>query len=320
MYKPVVLVILDGWGISKNSQGNIIKRAKLPTIDKFNKFYPMTTLQASGISVGIPWGENGNSEVGHTVIGAGRIIYQNLPRITLSIQDGTFFNNEALLSAVENVKKNNSNLHLMGLLSEGSVHSYTAHLHALLELAKKHGIENVFIHVFTDGRDSSPVGGTKAIKDLQKKLKEFQVGKIATLCGRNWAMDRKNDWKNIEKAYRLLTEGVGEKIQDPIKYLQESYSHEITDEHIEPAIIMENDNPIGIIKNNDSVIFFNFREDRARELTKAFVLPGFGKFKREKRLKLEFVTMTEYEKDLPVPVAFPPLEINNGLGEILSNN
>ncbi len=320
MYKPVVLVILDGWGISNNSQGNIIKKAKLPTIDKFNKFYPMTALQASGISVGIPWGENGNSEVGHMVIGAGRIIYQNLPRITLSIQDGTFFSNEALLSAIENTNKNNSNLHLMGLLSEGSVHSYTAHLYALLELARKHKIKNVFIHIFTDGRDSSPISGAKVIRDLQKKIKEFQVGKIATLCGRNWAMDRKNDWKNIEKAYRLLTEGAGEKIQDPIEYLKKSYSQEITDEHIEPAIIVENDNSAGLVKNNDSVVFFNFREDRARELTEAFVLPGFGKFKREKRLKLEFVTMTEYEKDLPVLVAFPPLEINNGLGEILSEN
>lgn len=320
MYKPVVLVILDGWGISNNSQGNIIKRAKVPTIDKFNKFYPMTTLQASGISVGIPWGEPGNSEVGHTVLGAGRIIYQNLPRITLAIQDRTFFKNESLLKAIKNVKENKSSLHLMGLLGEGSVHSSIDHLYALIELAKEHQLRNVFIHVFTDGRDCSPKAGVKLIQNLQSKLDIFQTGKIASLCGRNWAMDRKNDWKNIEKAYQMLTEGTGEKIQDPTKYLEDSYDKGVTDEYIEPAIIEENGNLPGLIKDNDSIIFFNFREDRARELTKAFVLPGFEKFPRNKRLKLEFITMTEYEKDLPVDVAFAPIDIANGLGEILSKN
>ena len=320
MPKPIVLVILDGWGLSENTQGNVIKEASLPTIEKLNKFYPMLALQASGISVGLPWGEPGNSEVGHTVIGAGKIIYQNLPRITLSIQDGTFSKNEILLKALENAKKNNSSLHLIGLTGQGSVHSHLEHLHALLRLAQEKKIERVFLHVFTDGRDSPPTSATKTIADLQNKMKQIGIGKIATLCGRNWAMDRNNNWDRIEKAYRMLTEGKGKQIQDLIKYLQASYEKNITDEYIEPAIVSENGKPIALIQDGDSVIFFNFREDRARELTKVFVLPGFEKFKREKRLKLEFVTFTEYEKDLPTDVAFTPEKIIRGLGEILSLN
>jgi 2,3-bisphosphoglycerate-independent phosphoglycerate mutase len=320
MLKPVVLVILDGWGISNNNQGNILKEASLPTIEKLRHFYPMTTLQASGISVGLPWGEVGNSEVGHMVIGAGKIIYQNLPRISLAIQDGTFFENKALLSAVENAKKNNSSLHLMGLLGYGSIHSYVEHIHALLELAKKHDLKNVFLHIFTDGRDSPPTSGTKSIQSLQEKINIFGVGKIATVCGRNWAMDRNNNWDRVQKAYFMLTEGAGEKIDDPIKYLQNSYAKGVTDEYVEPAVIVENGKPIGLIQDNDSVIFFNFREDRSRELTKAFILPSLEKFPRKKLLKLTFATFTEYENDLPADVAFPKEEIKMGLGEILSIN
>lgn len=320
MRKPVVLVVLDGWGMSSNTQGNAIKLAHLPTIEKLNKFYPMTTLQASGISVGLPWGECGNSEVGHMALGAGKIIYQDLPRITLSIQDGTFFKNDMLLAAMKNAKEKNSALHFMGLIGDGSVHSHREHLYALLEMAKKEKIENVFIHIFTDGRDSPPNSATKSIKELQDKMRLNNIGKIASVCGRNWAMDRNNNWDRVEKAYRLLTEGKGELIGDPIKYLQDSYAKEIFDEYIEPAAVAENQKPVALVKNNDSVIFFNYREDRSRELTKAFILPGFDNFKRDKRLKLEFVTMTEYEKDLPVSVAFPPEEIKDGLGETLSKN
>lgn len=320
MYKPVVLIILDGWGIGHDEQKNVLAKAALPTFKKLDKSYPMTTLQASGISVGIPWGEPGNSEVGHITLGAGRIVYQNLPRITLAVQDNSFFANEAFLSAIANVKKNNSALHLIGLLGEGSVHSYTGHLYALLDLAKNQGLVNVFLHIFTDGRDSSPTSGIKMLEELKKKLEELKIGKIASVCGRNWAMDRNNNWDRTEKAYRLLTEGAGKKITDPAVCLQESYAQKITDEYIEPAVIAENEKPLGLIKDNDSVIFFNFREDRARQLTKAFVLPGFDKFKRAKRLNLEFVTMTEYEKDLPVSIAFPQKEIKNGLGEILSRH
>jgi 2,3-bisphosphoglycerate-independent phosphoglycerate mutase len=320
MNKPVVLVVLDGWGISSNTQGNAIRLAHLPTIDKLNKFYPMTALQASGISVGLPWGECGNSEVGHMALGAGKIIYQNLPRITLAVQDGTFFNNPALVKAVTGAVEKKSALHLMGLLSDGSVHSHKDHIYALLEMAKKQKLTNVFVHIFTDGRDSPPNSGTKVVKELQDKMKFYGIGKIASITGRNWAMDRNNNWDRIEKAYGMLTQGKGEQIQDPIKYLQDSYEKETFDEYIEPAVVAENGKPLAIIQDNDSVVFFNFREDRSRELTKAFVLPGFDKFQREKLLKLEFVTMTEYEKDLPVAVAFPPEEIKDGLGEVLSQN
>lgn len=318
MYNPVILVVLDGWGISNNSQGNAIKQANLPTIDKLNKFYPMTALQASGISVGLPWGECGNSEVGHMTLGAGKIIYQNLPRISLAIQDGSFFKNPALLQAINNAKNKKSSLHFMGLLGEGSVHSHREHLYALLEMASTQKMEKVYIHVFTDGRDSPPNAGTKTLRELQDKIKAHGIGKIATLCGRNWVMDRNNNWNRVEKAYLLLTEGRGEQIQDPFKYLQDSYAKGVTDEYIEPAVIMEGREAPPVIKDDDSVIFFNFREDRAREITRAFTLPGFDKFKRDNMLKLEFVTMTEYEKDLPVTVAFPPEKIKEGLGETLS--
>lgn len=320
MLKPVVLVVLDGWGISSNNQGNILKEAALPTIEKLRHYYPMTTLQASGISVGLPWGEVGNSEVGHMAMGAGKIIYQNLPRISLSIQDGTFFKNPVLLSAIKEVKKNNSSLHLMGLLGYGSIHSYVEHIHALLEMAKQNELKNVFLHIFTDGRDSPPTSGTKSIQTLQEKIKIFEAGKIATLCGRNWAMDRNNNWDRVEKAYSMLTEGKGEKTEDLLLYLRNSYVKGVTDEYIEPVIITEGGKPVGLIQDNDSVIFFNFREDRSRELTHAFVLPGFEKFPRKKMLKLNFVTMTEYENDLPVSIAFPKEEIKMGLGEILSKN
>jgi 2,3-bisphosphoglycerate-independent phosphoglycerate mutase len=320
MFKPVILVVLDGWGISNNTQGNVLKKADLPVINKLNNFYPMTTLQASGVSVGLPWGECGNSEVGHMVMGAGKIIYQNLPRITLSIQDGSFFKNEALLSAMDEAREKGKSLHLMGLLGQGSVHAYNDHLYNLLKMAKAQGLTKVFIHVFTDGRDSPPTSGTKSVKELQEKMKSQGIGKIASICGRNWAMDRNNNWDRVEKAYRLLTEGQGEKIDEIESYLQDSYAKEISDEYIEPAAVVEEGQPVALISDGDSVIFFNFREDRARELTKVFVLPGFDKIKRAKRLNINFVTFTEYENDLPVKVAFPPERITRGLGEILSEN
>jgi len=278
MFKPIVLVVLDGWGISSNSQGNVLKETPLPTIDKLDRFYPMTTLQASGISVGLFWGEPGNSEVGHMAMGAGKIVYQSLPRITLAIQGKELSNNAALLKTVQNVKDNGSALHLMGLVGQGSVHSYVEHLYALVEFAKEQGLSEIFIHAFTDGRDSPQTSGTKAIQDLQSRLKMLGVGKIATLCGRNWAMDRNNNWDRIEKAYRMLTEGKGIQAEDPIKCLQDSYQIGVTDEYIEPSVMCENGTPVALVKENDSVIYFNFREDRARQLTQAFVLPDFDKF------------------------------------------
>ncbi len=320
MYKPIILIVLDGWGINPNIEGNAIKKANLPTIDKLNKNYPLVALQASGISAGIPWGEPGNSEVGHTILGSGKIIYQNLPRITLSIQDRSFFANEVLFEGMQNVVRNKSSLHLMGLLSEGSIHSSKEHLFALMEMAKDQKVENVYIHIFTDGRDSPPTSGIKVVSELQDKIRMMGVGKIATICGRNWAMDRNNNWDRTEKAYLMLTEGIGEQISDPIDYLNKSYEKNVTDEYINPGVVSENGKPLTTIQDNDTVIFFNFREDRARQLTKAFVIPEFKKVKRKKLLKLDFITMTEYEKDLPVKVVFPPEKTVNGLGEVLSNH
>jgi len=320
MYKPVVLIILDGWGLNNNTQGNVLKTTLLPTFEKLNNFYPMTTLQASGISVGLPWGECGNSEVGHITLGAGKIIYQNLPRISLSIQDGSFFENPVLMKIIDKTKLNKGKLHLMGLVSTGSIHSYLDHLFALLEMSKRQGLGDVFIHAFTDGRDSSPTSGTKIIQNIEDKIKNIGAGKIASVCGRNWAMDRNNNWDRVEKAYSMLTKGKGEQIQDPIRYLQDSYVKGVTDEYIEPGVVIEDGKPVALVEDNDSVVFFNFREDRARELTTAFVVPGFEKFPRSKQLKIEFATMTEYEKDLPVDIIFSKEEVRNGLGEILSKN
>lgn len=321
MYKPVILVILDGWGISNNSQGNVLKETPLPTIEKLNQFYPMTTLQASGISVGLFWGESGNSEVGHMALGAGKIVYQNLPRITLSIQDRSFFENPAFLKIMTSVKEKGSALHLMGLIGQGSVHSYMEHLFAILEMAKEQQLKEVYIHGFTDGRDSPQTSGTKVISDLQNHLKSIGIGKIASLSGRNWGMDRNNNWDRVEKAYRLMTEGKGIQGSDPIKCLQDSYAKEITDEYIEPTIITENGKPIATVKDGDGIIFFNFREDRAREITKAFISPDFKEFERTP-LKIDFASLVEYEKDLPAAdcVAFPPVILSGGLGGVLSHH
>lgn len=319
MYKPLVLVVLDGWGISPSTQGNPIKEAILPTFEKLNRFYPMTTLQASGISVGLPWNTAGNSEVGHMTMGAGRIIYQNMPRISLAIQDGSFFKNENLLKAINTAKENKSKLHFMGLVSSGSVHSHKDHIIALLRLAKNEGVSEVYLHVFTDGRDSAPTSGIQQLKELVRETRLIGIGKIASLSGRNFAMDRNNNWDRIEKTYRMLTEGQGNTSSDPLMSLEQSYIKNVTDEYIEPTVVTEGGKPVALVEDRDGVVFFNFREDRARELTCAFVMPDFDGFKR-KLLNLQFVTMTEYERDLPVSVAFPPKEVENGLGEILSLN
>ena len=319
-YKPVVLVILDGWGIGKTDNGNAIAHANLPTIQKLNSYYPFLALQASGISVGLPWGEEGNSEVGHITLGAGKIIYQSMPKITMAIQTGLFMTNPAFLKATEHVKKNNSSLHLMGLVGKGGVHSYIDHLYALLDLMKTQEVTNVYLHIFTDGRDSAQDADEEVIQELQKKLKEIGVGKIATLCGRNFAMDRNNNWDRTAKAYNMLTKGEGEKITDPIAFLQESYKKKVFDEYIEPTVLTENGNPVTIIKDNDAVIFFNFREDRARQISEAFVMPDFKNFERKKLENLVFVAMTQYEKGLQADVAFPPDEVGSSLGGVLSNN
>lgn len=319
MYRPFVLVVLDGWGLSNTISGNPIKEANLPTFEKLNRYYPMVTLQASGISVGLPWNTAGNSEVGHMTMGAGRIIYQNLPRIALAIQDRSFFSNSVLLQAMEQVKNKNTRLHLMGLISSGAVHSHKDHLLALLKMAKENRLTEVAVHLFTDGRDSSPTSGITQIQELQREMQLVGIGEIVSLCGRHLAMDRNNNWDRIEKAYRMLTEGIGATTNDPLLYLEQSYAKKVTDEFIEPTLVSPKGTP-KIIQDGDSVIYFNFREDRARELTKAFVMPDFDGFTRSKKLDVLFVTMTEYEKELPVHIAFPPEEVHNSLGETLSKH
>ena len=320
MFKPVVLVVLDGWGIGKNNKGNALLKAKLPIFEKLNNFYPCVALQASGISVGLFWGESGNSEVGHKTLGAGKIIYQDLARITMDIQSGNFFKNPMILKAMAYAKDNNSALHLMGLLGSGCIHSYTDHLHALLEMAKNEKLEKVYIHIFTDGRDSAPDSAVEAVQKLEEKTKQLGIGKIATLIGRNFAMDRNNNWDRIQKAYDLLTKGEGEKIKDPVAYLKSSYAKDIFDEYLEPAVIVEGDGTMHTIQNKDAVIFFNIREDRARELTKAFVLPGFDKFTKEYLQELNFTTLIKYEDDLPANVAYEAEEVKIPLGKVLSQN
>lgn len=318
MLKPIVLIVLDGWGISHEKRGNAILQAKTPFINELDQFYPKIALQASGIAVGLPWEEMGNSEVGHLNIGAGQVIYQNLPRISLAIRDGSFFQNQAFNQAVEHTKKHNSALHLMGLLSSAGVHSYIEHLEALLELASKQKIEKVFLHLFTDGRDSSPTEAVSFLTGLGEKIKSLKTGEIASISGRYFAMDRNNNWDRTKLVYDCLTQATGDKKQDPIEAVRESYQKEVTDEFIKPINILRDGKPV-TINDNDAVIFFNFREDRARQLTKAFVGPDFKEFKRQKLPKnLCFVTMTEYEKGLPTLVAFPPQEIKNTLAEVIS--
>lgn len=319
MPNPLLLVILDGWGLSSTIQGNAIREASTPTFDILNKNYPLTVLQASGMSVGLPWSTPGNSEVGHMTIGTGRIIYQNLPRITLSIDDNSFYKNPAFLAAAENAKTHNSAFHLMGLLSTGSVHSHKEHLHALLRFAKQQGLQKVFVHVFTDGRDSSPLSGIQEVEKLQRFLQELGVGKIASVSGRHYAMDRNHNWDRIQEAYTCLTVGSPSTQSDPEQLLANSYQEGFTDEFVVPTNIVNEGEEKALIRAHDSVIFFNFREDRARELTEAFTDPEFTGFERP-LLPLCFVTIVEYEQGKAPLVAFPPVNAKNTLGEILSQN
>lgn len=320
MYSPVVLTVLDGWGLS-NSPDNPLNQISLPTFDKLNAYYPLVALQASGISVGLPWGEPGNSEVGHMTMGMGRIIYQSFPRISLAIQNGSFDQNPAFINAINFARDNNGVVHIMGLVGDGGVHAAREHLYALVDLAHKKNVKDLYIHCFMDGRDSSPTAGIRVIQEISEKLTQIGVGRIASIIGRNWAMDRNNNWDRVEKAYKMLVDGIGEKTTDVLATIQKSYDIDVTDEFIEPTVITNADGtPVATIKSGDSVIFFNFREDRARQLTMAFALPGFEKFDRGKKLDIDFVTMVEYEKDLPVNIAFPPENSKNGLGEVLSHH
>ncbi len=318
--QPVILIILDGWGIAPPSQGNAVTLAKVPVFNKLTSLYPTMTLQASGEAVGLPWGEMGNSEVGHLNLGAGKIVWQNLPRISRAIKDGSFFNNQVFLKAIEHAKKNQSNLHLIGLISNGAVHSSLEHLYALLEMAAKNKFKNVFIHAILDGRDTPQDSGRVFINELLNKIKKIGVGQIASLSGRFYAMDRDNHWERVEKSYLVMTQGSTEqKFTNPLQAIESSYKNKVYDEEFLPVVITQNNQSIGQIKDNDATIFFNFRSDRARELTKAFVAKGFKGFKREKIKNLFFATMTEYEKDLPVEIAFPPEKIESPLAKIISD-
>lgn len=316
--KPVMLMILDGFGISKIDNGNAVKAAYKPNLDKYFKKYPHTELGASGLSVGLPEGQMGNSEVGHLNIGAGRIVYQALTRITKSINEGQFFKNEVLNSAVDNAVKNNSDLHLLGLVSPGGVHSHTNHLKGLLQLAKQKGASRVYIHAFTDGRDVPPSSAYMYIDDMEKYIQKIGIGKIATVSGRYYAMDRDKRWERVELAYNALVYGRGNKAASASEAVTNSYDNGKTDEFIVPTVIEEDNKPVTTIKNGDSVIFFNFRPDRARQLTRALNDNIFKGFKREK-LDLKFVTMTEYDATLEnVYVAFNNEVYKNTLGEYVS--
>lgn len=316
MKKPLVLMILDGFGIAP-TEGNAIAAAKHPNMDKIFAENPHTQIGASGMDVGLPDGQMGNSEVGHTNIGAGRIVYQELTRITKSAQDGDMDKNEALLKAMNNAKDNGKALHLMGLLSDGGVHSHNTHLYALLEMAKRVGVEKVFVHCFMDGRDVPPSSGKDYIKELMDKLEEIGVGKIATVMGRYYAMDRDNRWERVEKAYAAMVYGEGEQAECPLCAMQNSYDKEVTDEFVVPTVV-KGAEPIS---EGDSVIFYNFRPDRAREITRTLVDPDFTGFERKKGFfPLTYVCMTQYDATMPnVEVAYKPESLVNTFGEYISN-
>lgn len=319
--KPTVLMILDGFGLNERKDGNAVAIANKPVIDKLMSEYPYVKGYASGLAVGLPDGQMGNSEVGHLNMGAGRIIYQELTRITKEIKDGDFFKNEALLKAVENVKSSNSALHLLGLLSDGGVHSHNTHLYALLELAKQQGLEKVYVHCFLDGRDTPPASGKNFVQALSDKMKEIGVGEIASVMGRYYAMDRDNRWDRVELAYNAIVKGEGNFTDCAISGVQVSYDDGKNDEFVIPTVVTKDGKPVGTIKDNDSVIFFNFRPDRAREMTRAFCDDAFEGFAREKRLDLTYVCFTEYDITISNKiVAFHKVAITNTLGEFLAAN
>lgn len=315
-----MLAILDGWGINDKEEANAVKLANTPNLDSIFSQYPTTKIKTSGLDVGLPEGQMGNSEVGHTNIGAGRIVYQELTRITKSIQEGDFFEKKEFLDAIEYCKKHNSDLHLYGLLSNGGVHSHNTHLYALLELCKKQEFNKVFVHCFLDGRDTPPASGENFIAELEDKIREIGVGKIASIMGRYYAMDRDKRWDRVELAYNALAKGEGLTATSAINAIESAYQREEFDEFVKPTVIVENDVPVATIKQNDSIIFFNFRPDRAREITRVFVDKAFDGFEKKFQY-VNYVCMTQYDETMPgVEVAFKPTEIKNTFGEYISSN
>ncbi len=319
--KPYVLMIMDGFGINPNPKANAVAMANKPVLDSLVKEYPFVEGAASGLAVGLPDGQMGNSEVGHMNMGAGRIVYQELTRITKAIEDGDFFKNEELVEAFENAKKNGKSVHLWGLLSDGGVHSHNTHLYALLEMAKKLGVENVYVHCFLDGRDTSPTSGKDFIAELEDKIKEIGVGKIASISGRYYAMDRDNRWDRVEKAYRALTRGEGNEAASAKEAIEASYAADKTDEFVVPCVIKENGKPVATVSDGDSVIFFNFRPDRAREMTRVFCADEFDGFDRGERIKTDYVCFVQYDDTIPnTKIAFKKEELKNTFGQFLADH
>ena len=314
-------MILDGYGLNQNAAGNAVAEGKTPVMDKLMAECPFVEGNASGMAVGLPDGQMGNSEVGHLNMGAGRIVYQDLTKITKSIQDGDFFENKALLAACENAKKNDSALHLFGLVSDGGVHSHNTHIYGLLELAKRQGLEKVYVHCFLDGRDTPPASGKEYVEQLVAKMEEIGVGEVASVMGRYYAMDRDNRWDRVEKAYRAMVCGEGETAVSGPAGIQASYDQDVTDEFVLPTVVVKDGKPVATIKDNDSVIFFNFRPDRAREITRTFCDDEFTGFDRGERVKTTYVCFTEYDVTIPnKQVAFVKEEITNTFGEFLAKN
>ena len=319
--KPTVLMILDGYGLNEKTEGNAVKEAKTPVMDKLMQEYPFVKGYASGMAVGLPDGQMGNSEVGHLNMGAGRIIYQELTKITKEIQDGDFFKNPALLDAVKNAKDKGTSLHMFGLLSDGGVHSHNTHLYALLELAKKEGLSKVYVHCFLDGRDTPPASGKDYVQQLSDKMQEIGVGEIASVMGRYYAMDRDNRWDRVELAYNAMVKGIGHTADSGVAAVQQSYDDGKNDEFVIPTVVVKNGAPVATIQDDDSVIFFNFRPDRAREVTRTFCSDDFDGFKRGSRIKTCYVCFTEYDETIPnKEVAFHKTAITNTFGEFLAAN
>ena len=317
--KPTVLMILDGYGLNDKHEANAVFEGKTPVMDKLMAEYPFVKGNASGMAVGLPEGQMGNSEVGHLNMGAGRIVYQDLTKITKAIQDGDFFENEALLEACKNAKEHDSALHMFGLVSDGGVHSHNSHIYGLLELAKKQGLSKVYVHCFLDGRDTPPASGKDYVQELADKMKEIGVGEIASVMGRYYAMDRDNRWDRVELAYNAMVKGEGETAECGPCAVQASYDAEKTDEFVLPTVIVKDGAPVATIKENDSIIFFNFRPDRAREITRTFCDDNFEGFDRGERVKTTFVCFTEYDVTIQnKQVAFVKEEITNTFGEFLA--
>lgn len=315
----LVLIVMDGFGAAPRTQANPRSHAATPTLDTLEREAFAMTLQASGIAVGLPWGEPGNSEVGHLAIGSGRILYHHLPRIIASIQDGTFFQNEALLGAFQHAKQNGGLVHVMGLVSSGSVHAYIDHLYGLFEMAQQQDVK-IALHVFTDGRDAEPTEAGKFIPQVDERMRALGVGRVASLIGRDFSMDRDGHWDRTEKAFRLVAEGVGERAATPGEAIEAAYAQDIPDSHIAPTAITTGSDQPATLSAGDSLIFLNFREDSARQLAEAFGAAEFTRFERRLPENIQFVTLTQYAEGLQAGVAFPPLSVANTLGEVLSNN